>query len=74
MYSLQRLGNHEWRREGPGLPHHHPHEGFLRRNAKGRIEMKAFVMFAAVLASAMLTVPTVSQASVLQVNELRLHA
>ena len=36
--------------------------------------MKAFVMFAAVLASAMLTVPTVSQASVLQVNEIPLHA
>ena len=36
--------------------------------------MKAFVMMAAVLTSAMLTVPTVTQAADGKVSELRLNA
>ena len=41
---------------------------------RGSPEMKAFVMMAAVLTSAILTVPTVSQAANSDVSELRLNA
>ena len=67
-------------RGAPRHPHHRSvvgsptPGGFLARNAKGRIEMKAFVMIAAVLTSALLTFPTVSQAADTKVVELRLNA
>ena len=53
----------------------HPNSGSLaRKRAKGDLKMKAIVMMAAVLTSAILTVPTVSQAGNGKVSELRLNA
>ena len=51
-----------------------PPRGILARNAKGSLEMKTLVMMAAVLTSAIFTVPTVSQAAQTNVSELRLNA
>lgn len=51
-----------------------PPRGSSPAHAKGSLEMKAIVMLAAVLTSAMLTVPTVSQAADTKASELRLNA
>ena len=75
MISVRGRPTQQWRREGPW--------GFLitpqlrvssPATRKGVVTMKAIVMLAAMLTSAALTVPTVTQAGNTKVSELRLNA
>ena len=66
----------QWRSEGPlGFLITTPKlEGLSPATRKGRLEMKAFVMMAALFSSALLTVPTVTEVGDAKVSELRLGA
>ena len=65
----------QWRREGTfGFLITTPTRVASPATRKGSYEMKAFVMMAAVLTSAILTVPTVTEVGDAKLSELRLNA
>ena len=65
----------KWRREGPRGFLITPKPWALRSaTRKGKHAMKAFIMIAAVLTSALLTVPTVTAVADAKVADLRLNA
>lgn len=77
MNSKRAWRSSKWRREGPQASSSPttPNPGsFAPQREREYAKMKAIVMLAAVLTSAMLTVPTVSQAADAKVSELRLNA
>lgn len=76
MISFGARRTQQWRSEGlSGFLITTPNLRVPRtQRERGSPEMKAFVMMAAVLTSAMLTVPTVTEVADAKVIELRLNA